>query len=727
MKISLFSNRSTSIVTEITVIATITIIIVAAAIIYISYIGHEKIAHEDFIKSSDEILHSLVDVVKLPLWNLDRTTVEYIGRSYFNRPPVASLKIIDSWGKVYFKADKAGAPHSLRLTQEIKFENHHAGFVEIYFNDSSYMQEAQRFLLPSILPVAVSAVVLVITLIILLRLYLRRPLMELNHIASSYSAGKYGEIKSSSNIVEFKVEFKPVFSSLKEMGDKIRAQIQELQEAESRYMSLIENALEGISVVQDGVIRYANQKIAEITGYSPEELKTIPADRIAHPEDLEMVLKYRNARIKEEAVPSTYHLRIYDRNGNVKWLERKVTLITWDGKPAALVFDSDITERKQFEEQKQKIEAQAMIASRLASLGELAAGVAHEINNPITGIIGYAQMLMVEENIPVEIKNDLKAIYEGAERVADIVKRLLTFSRQVQPKHAVVNINDLIENTLILRAYQLRMNNIEVIKQLKPDLPNTIVDPGQIQQVLLNLIINAETEMKLAHGKGTLTLITETANNMIRILVRDTGRGIKPEIMEKIFDPFFTTREVGQGTGLGLSLCYGIITQHHGKIYAESIPGEGATFVVELPIITGEIEPETEKPVFETKKITKGRILVVDDEQGVCEVIKRILSMDQHEIETVNDAMKAIEKIKTNKYDAILLDIKMPNVDGITLYKELNATDPSLVKRILFITGDVLSEATAEFLRQSKAEYIEKPFDTEQLRAIVASFLHQNK
>ncbi|MBM4446485.1 MAG: response regulator [Chloroflexi bacterium] len=242
-------------------------------------------------------------------------------------------------------------------------------------------------------------------------------------------------------------------------------------------------------------------------------------------------------------------------------------------------------ERKRMEVEKGKIEQKAQLASRLASIGELASGVAHEINNPLTGVIGYAQLLLAREDIPEDIRHDIEIINEGAQRVAGIVKKLLAFARQTRPEQRYVNINELIRNSLDLQAYALAANNIKVSLQLAGDLPMTIADPGQLQQVFLNLIMNAQSAMQSARDSGKLLIKTGHADNVIRISFKDNGPGIPKKNLERVFDPFFTTREVGQGTGLGLSACYGIITEHKGKIWAESEPGKGANLIIELPVI----------------------------------------------------------------------------------------------------------------------------------------------
>jgi len=237
------------------------------------------------------------------------------------------------------------------------------------------------------------------------------------------------------------------------------------------------------------------------------------------------------------------------------------------------------------------MEEQLIVADRLASIGELSAGIAHELNNPLTGVIGLSQLL-TERDLPDDIKEDLKLVYSEAQRAADVVRNLLTFGRKHPPLKQLVNLSDVIDKVLKLRSYEQRVSNIEVIKHFAPDLPQIMADYFQLQQVFLNIIINAEQIMTEVHGKGTLTITTKRVGEFIRASFADDGPGIPEENLGHIFDPFFTTKEVGKGTGLGLSICHGVINAHGGRIYAASEPGEGATFIIELPITKGEEKDE---------------------------------------------------------------------------------------------------------------------------------------
>jgi len=236
----------------------------------------------------------------------------------------------------------------------------------------------------------------------------------------------------------------------------------------------------------------------------------------------------------------------------------------------------DITERK-------KMQEQLILTDRLVSIGELASGIAHEINNPLTGIIGLSE-LVLDADVPANVKEDLNTIHKEAQRTAQIVHGLLTFSRKQQEEKKSANLHGALSSVLKLRAYEQKVSNIEVITRFDEDLPLITANASQLQQVFINVIINAEYFMTEAHGKGTLTVSTERMGNLIRICFADDGPGIPRGVLEHIFDPFYTTKEVGKGTGLGLSICHGIITEHGGRIYAASETGKGASLVIELPI-----------------------------------------------------------------------------------------------------------------------------------------------
>ena len=270
-------------------------------------------------------------------------------------------------------------------------------------------------------------------------------------------------------------------------------------------------------------------------------------------------------------------LELYNPNFEAYFHESTSPLFNEKGEVSGTVIVArDVTQQKRMEEQ-------LILTDRLASIGELSSGIAHELNNPLTSVIGFSQLL-IQGNVPDNIKEDLGIIYSEAQRAAVIVKNLLTFARKHAPVTQLSQINIVIEDVLRLRAYEQKVNNIEVEKHLAVNLPEIMMDPFQIQQVFLNIIVNAEFAMLEAHQRGKLVITTEKSDGMVKITFTDDGPGITEANLKRIFNPFFTTKEVGKGTGLGLSICHGIVTEHGGKIYVRSAAGQGATFTVELPL-----------------------------------------------------------------------------------------------------------------------------------------------
>jgi PAS domain S-box-containing protein len=495
-----------------------------------------------------------------------------------------------------------------------------------------------------------------------------------------------------------------------------------LRQSEERYRTILHEMDEGYYEVDlAGRYTFFNDVICARLGYSREELMGINYRVYTPEEDVKSVFKVYNEVYRTGRPRRWFPAVNIAKDGTRTFIENSILSIR-DSEGRIIGFrgiSRDVTERKRMEEERRQLEQKAQLASRLASVGEMASGIAHEINNPLTGVIGYAQLLLQGE-LPENIRKDLETINDGAQRVANVIQRLLAFARQYKPQRTYVNINDVVATTLDLRGYHLETSNIKVSAQLAPDLPVTIADAGQLQQVFLNLIVNAEAEMNLARGSGRLSIKTQQIENNIRISFKDDGPGIARENLERIFDPFFTTRQVGQGTGLGLSVCYGIVSEHGGRIYAESKPGKGATFNVELPIVTADKQLEFPEPdVQGQQKVSGAKILVVDDEPVVREFISKVLTEEGHRVETVDNAEDALEMVKSKTYRIILLDIKMPGMSGIELYKRFQKMAPSLARRVVFVTGDVLGARTTAFLSKAKSPYITKPFDGKQLNIAI--------
>ncbi len=371
-------------------------------------------------------------------------------------------------------------------------------------------------------------------------------------------------------------------------------------------------------------------------------------------------------------------------------------------------------------------QAQLIQSEKLSAIGQLIAGVAHELNNPLTAIMGYAQLLQLSDEVSEGVLRDLNKIYLQAQRAAKIVQNLLTFARQHKGERQLVNINEVLERTLELRAYQLRVDNVELSVNLAEEELLVLADPNQLQQVFLNLINNAQDAIAETRRRGHLVVSTQQVADKVQIRFSDDGPGLLPQVRQHLFEPFFTTKEVGKGTGLGLSICFGIVSQHGGRIWAEDTAGGGATFVVELPQAPeGAAAPTGAAEASPVAQVQGKVVLVVEDEEDVAQVVQRALAQDQHHVLWATDGETALQHLaqahrQGAPFHLIISDIKMPGLGGPAFYERVRAQDPALAERIIFITGDTLSPSTRRFLESTKRPYLAKPFTIEDLRRAIA-------
>lgn len=404
-----------------------------------------------------------------------------------------------------------------------------------------------------------------------------------------------------------------------------------------------------------------------------------------------------------------------------RFSENEVHLLSAMGDQIAIA----IAKAKMLEEIKSAQE-KLIQSEKLASLGQLISSIAHEINNPLTPIMGYSQRLLMKPDLDEKEKRSLEIINTSAQRVAKIIEKLLSFSRKYRPLRTYEDVNGLVEQSLEFREYQLKLENIEVVTDLDRGIPKTMVDSNQIQQVFTNIILNAEQAISEYRDRGQLRVTTRArGDGVIEISFTDDGPGIPKDVIGKIFDPFFTTKEPGKGTGLGLAVAYGIINEHGGEIRAESPEGGGTAFVVELPVLAHVKSQESdkkEKPSSGPNRNQGKRIMIVEDEEIVIDLIKGVLEGENIVIDSARNGEEALEKIASSRYELIVCDIKMPRMSGIAFYNEVKALNPDLAKKVIFITGDPSSE-TIDFLNETGNEFITKPFKVDKFRARVFEFL----
>ena len=440
--------------------------------------------------------------------------------------------------------------------------------------------------------------------------------------------------------------------------------------------------------------------------------------RNIHPEDRGMIQRDSSGADKIGYLDIEY--RIIKQNGSVKWIHsRGFPVNDADGNLIRMSgFAEDITDRKM------ELERIAE-AGRLLSLGELASGVAHEINNPLAAIDLYAESLM-GQGLPAPVIKDLKVISDQGKRAATIVRNLLQFARKSSPEVAEVDARKFIERCLALKTHDFRVNNISASTNILLDHPEIAIDEQLMTQVLVNILSNAEYACVEAHGRGHISISVRETGGSTRISISDDGPGIPAENLTKVFDPFFTTKEAGHGTGLGLSVSYGIMAQLGGSLWVESDGGSGTTFHIEVPSTTDEqlVESPNDSGAAGLPEKVPGpslRLLVVDDEPDLRNIIVRLLERRNHKVDAAGDGDEAWDKLQDQSYDCIMLDLRMAGTGGQELFQRLNAADPAMAGKIIFLTGDMANTSTRSFLDPLANLVLQKPVSIGDLEQAISS------
>jgi two-component system, cell cycle sensor histidine kinase and response regulator CckA len=470
----------------------------------------------------------------------------------------------------------------------------------------------------------------------------------------------------------------------------------------------------------------ANPHLKLIFGYASEapehEVRPFDRERFVDPQARDALLH----RLANDGSVVDYLLRLRRADNSAVWVEVNAHADTpaGDGSIRVEALVRDVSERKKLDDETRDLYHQLLQAEKMAALGQTISGVAHELNNPLATILSWAERLSQRKTLDTALRSGLETILGESERAARIVRNLLTFARKRQTTRAMVDVNAVIRETLALRAYEQRVSNITVLEALASGLPLVFADGYQIQQVLLNLIINAEQAMLSAHGRGVLVIRTwyDAGQESVVLEVNDDGPGIADDLQPKIFDPFFTTKEVGKGTGLGLTVAYAIIEEHAGRLRLDSRPGAGASFFVELPVTGGKLPtaPVTRHRIERAPKAVVGAsILVVEDETALANAVADSLRDAGYLVDRAADGEEALDRIRQQAFDLVICDLKMPRVDGRTFHRTLSAVAPGLARRVIFVTGDVAGTDADPFLNESGCRWLAKPFRLgELLRAV---------
>jgi two-component system, NtrC family, sensor kinase len=476
-----------------------------------------------------------------------------------------------------------------------------------------------------------------------------------------------------------------------------------MRQAEWRFRTLFRAAPDAVLTVLQttGRVREANDAVREVFGLDPHQVVgrqlldvVVPADRPILEEALAKAFAGQPARVE-------VHIVIPD--GQSRVIALAASRLPEADPPSALLVGRDMTHERE-------LRVRLMESDRLAAVGELVAGVAHEVNNPLSSISAFAQLLLRDGELTAHQRESIEVIRGETMRASQVVKDLLAFARRSEVQSAPLDLNGVVGRTLRMRQYQFSEASVRVETDLAADLPSVMGDARQLQQVCLNLLTNAVQAM--SPGGGVLHVRTYQANDRVRLEVKDTGPGIAVDARAHIFEPFFTTKKEGEGTGLGLSVSYGIVTTHGGTIEVVETGPAGTTFRVTLPaasVLASHLEKEREAPIAPRSPLAGIRLLFVDDEPALRSGMQAFGEMRGFTVVTASDGATALETARTTGIDAVVCDLRMPGMDGYTFHEQLRRERPGLAARTVFITGDVIATSSSRS-SGSRQPVLTKPF-----------------
>lgn len=535
-----------------------------------------------------------------------------------------------------------------------------------------------------------------------------------------------------------------IASLVADITERIEAE-EALKRSEARFRALIERAPEAIAVVRAGVLIYANPALVAYLGYSDASdlIGTASLDRV-HPDDHQAFVSREEAKASDPR-HAAREVRLLRRDGVAVTAEVVSMVVDYDGAPALLVFARDVTERKQ-------MQVRLLQADRMVSVGTLAAGVAHEINNPLAYLLANLEHVAKRKlpqiahalerlqgddvdpavhphvaetrRVLAEVLEMLDIAQEGADRVRTIVRDLKTFSRADEERRGPVDIHRVLDASINMAWNQIRHSAMLVRDY--GEVPLVDANEARLGQVFLNLLVNAAQAIPPGHAAENEIRVTTCtdASGDVRVAIRDSGCGIPAEAVDRIFDPFYTTKPEGVGTGLGLWIGQGIVTGLGGAIVVESAVGRGTTFTVTLPAQRG--------PASEADRVTpaepaprRGRVLIVDDEPAIARALRVGLG-DEHDVTTAASGREALALLLGEErpaFDVILCDLMMPDLGGVELYQQLHAARPDAASAVVFVSGGVFTAQAHDFVQKAGVPHLEKPFEIATLRSLVRARL----
>jgi PAS domain S-box-containing protein len=503
---------------------------------------------------------------------------------------------------------------------------------------------------------------------------------------------------------------------LRDISDRQRME-RALRDSEQRFRSIAEAHPVPVVIVRiaDGIVVYASPSARGLFGIN-DYLGVRAVDFYADAADRGRIM----AMVEKNGSVESVETLLRRADGTTFAAALTSRRLQWEGEQAIVTGVVDLTEAKKAAAEIARQREALAHSEKLTALGSLLAGVAHELNNPLSVVVGQAAMLQ-ELCGDASLSGRAEKIRRAAERCARIVKTFLAMARRRPPEVSAIDLNAVIEASIDLVAYSFRTTDVTVDLDLGVSLPRIMADADQINQVITNLMVNAQQALVDRPVPRHLAISTrvDQEREEVVLTVADNGPGVPAELRQRIFEPFFTTKPTGVGTGVGLSMCQGVVESHGGRIAHHDTPGGGATFVVTFPARRA---AAVESPVPEAaspRKTRSGVILVVDDEPEMAQMLAEILQRVGHKVETAGDGQEALDRLSRRTYDLVLSDLRMPNLDGPGLYNAVAEKHPDQLARLMFITGDTLAPHVTAFLAQTPVNFIEKPLNPKAVQEAV--------
>jgi two-component system NtrC family sensor kinase len=477
--------------------------------------------------------------------------------------------------------------------------------------------------------------------------------------------------------------------------------LQLLSSGKRQWESTVDAINQAICIIDDqGVVRRANRVFADLV--------QMPVTGIPGRPWVGLLPPAWGAVVSRALVePGAHEIRSGDRVYSVNALHMEGS----DDGAAVLSFE-DHTEKR-------RLQDQLIQSEKMSAIGQLIAGIAHDLNNPLASVVGFADFLAESGDVPPALAEPLRVIRQEAERAATIVKNLLSFARRQEGERLAQPILPVLESVLALLRNELMALNVEATLSVESGIPEIEINPNQIKQVFVNLLSNAAQAIASTGRPGAITVTAKRWLDGVAVSVADNGPGIPEELLPRVFEPFFTTKAQGEGTGLGLSICQGIVKEHGGRITLESSPGSGAIFTVELLRGGRPSHPVQSAPAPETPGAL--RILVVDDEPHILHYMRATLESWGHQVEVASDGTEAVERALVVPFDVIICDLRMPRLGGREMYNNLARAHPHIARKVIFATGDTVRGDTLQFLEALGRPFLHKPFTLGELRTVLST------